>query len=312
MRQEYHEIQRCSRRSSGRIVPVRTFRHLTALTFRTTNRESDMRPSLANRHVRRIKRASVQPSFWTWPRQLETGEPIPDSQLLQPAIPDLSAQLQMTNGQTVDASIRALSKHDIVLNIPSHRDVPVRGQVVDVTVCCAKWNVVTSQMCVLHWAGIINGTPVVAGFVLNSPGVAIDQPASHKSRNHIRFPVNLPAMVAIDSDQDVKGQIVDYSLSGLRLVTEEPIELERDYTVSVNTQPSCVQLTVRPRWVLDTGAGHQMGCTLPAEQGVLLTCRFHAQPTGLPTPLRPQTTNWNGTGDGDDCNDLSDFELFVR
>ncbi|MEO2029848.1 MAG: PilZ domain-containing protein [Fuerstiella sp.] len=262
-----------------------------------------MRPSIANRNVRRTKRASLhqraslQPSFWTWPRFLEKGQSAPDLRLLQQAIPELTAELRMPNGHTVDAAICALSEHDLVLNIPSHSNVPARGQVVEVTVCCGERKVVTTQKCILHWAGIINGIPVVAGFVLDSLGDALQQWTCHDTQTDIRFPVVLPAVVAVDSDHDVMGQIVDYSLSGLRLVTEEPIELEKDFATTVRMQHSSVQLTIRPRWVLDTGEGHQIGCTMPSEQGVLLACRFHAQPTSQSPPLRPQTRNWNGAGE---------------
>ncbi len=269
-----------------------------------------MRPSIANRQVRHINRNSEQPSLWTWPRHLEKGGPKPDSRLLQPEIPKLSAQLRMSNGHTVDASICAFSDHDLVLNIPGHSSVPVRGQVVEVTVSCGERKVVTSQKCILHWAGVIYGTAVVAGFVLDSLGDAIQQWSFHDTRNDIRFPVFLPAVVAVDSDHDVMGQVVDYSLSGLRLLTEEPIELEKDFVTTVELQHSSVQLTLRPRWVLDTGAGHQIGCTMPSEQGVRLACRFHAQPNAAATPLRPQTTNWNGTADGDHVHDRFGFELF--
>ena len=265
--------------------------------------------SLANRNVRRMKRASVQPSFWTWPRHLSKGEPTPDSRLLQPEIPDLSAQIRMPNDHTVDASICAVSEHDLVLNIPSHSNVPVNGQIVEVTICCGGEKVVTPQKCVLHWAGVINETPVVAGFVLKSLGDSIKQWIPNNSRNEIRFPVNLPAVVAVDSDDDVMGQIVDYSLSGLRLLMEEPIELEKECVTTVMVQQSSVELNLQPRWVLDTGAGHQVGCTMPAEQGLLLAGRFRTQSTGPSSPLRPQTTNWNGTGNGDDSQRPFDFEL---
>jgi hypothetical protein len=164
----------------------------------------------------------------------------------------------------------------------------------------------------LHWAGVINGNPIVAGFVPDSLGDAVQQWISHDTRSDIRFPVCLPAMIAVDADHNVMAQLVDYSLSGLRLVTEEPIELEREYATTVNVPHSSFELTIRPRWVRDTGEGHQVGCTMPAEQGVLLGCRFQSQPTDdVSTPLRPQTTNWNGTGDGDDDNDPFDFERCV-
>jgi hypothetical protein len=272
-----------------------------------------MRPSIASRNVRRTKRASLQASFWTWPRYLEQGEPAPDLGLLQPAIPDLSAQLRMSNGDTVDAAICALSEHDLVLNIPSHSTVPVSGQVVEVTVCCGEWKVVTSQKCILHWAGVINGNPIVAGFVPNSLGAAIQQWISDDTRNDRRFPVLLPAVITVDDTHDVMGQIVDYSLNGLRLVTQNPIELEQDYVTTVNAGDSTFQLSIRPRWVRDTSEGHQVGCTMPEEHGVLLARRFHPQPTDVPSPLRPQTTNWQGTGDGqgDDDSDPFDFERCV-
>ncbi len=268
-----------------------------------------MIPSIANRNVRRMKRTSLQPAFWTWPRHLEKGEPTPDSRLLQAEIPNLSAQLRMPNGHTVDASVCAVSEHDLVLNIPSHSNVPVTGQIVEVTICCGGAKVMTPQKCVLHWAGVINETPVVAGFVLKSLGDAIKQWIPQNSRNEIRFPVNLPAVVAVDSHHNVMGQIVDYSLSGLRLLMEEPIELEKECVTTVMVQQSSVELTLQPRWALDAGAGHQIGCTMHAEQVLLLAVRFSTQPTSLSTPLRPQTRNWNGSANGDDGEHPFDFEL---
>lgn len=149
------------------------------------------------------------------------------------------------------------------------------GQVVEVTICCGDRKVVTPQKCILHWAGVINDNPIVAGFVPDMPVDAVQQWISGDIRNDIRFPVLLPAVIAVDDAHDVMGQIVDYSLNGLRLVTVSPIELERNYATTVNAGDSTFQLTIRPRWVRDTGEGHQIGCTMPEEHGVLLACRFH-------------------------------------
>jgi hypothetical protein len=259
-----------------------------------------MRPSIANRLVRRMKRTSLQPSLWTWPRHLTKGEPNPDSRLLQPVISELSVQLRMSNDDFVHASVYALTQHDIVLKVPSHNDVPVGGQVVEVTVCCGDWKVVSSQKCILHWAGDINGSSVVAGFVLDSFGETVRQWIPAEARNDIRFPVFLPAEITVDDDYDVTGQIVDYSLNGVRLLTKEPIELEKDYTTTVKMQHSSVKLRLRPRWVFDAGTGHQIGCTIPPEQGALLACRFHAQSPVRPTPMHPRTMNWDGHVDTDD------------
>ncbi|MEO2016866.1 MAG: PilZ domain-containing protein [Fuerstiella sp.] len=220
-----------------------------------------------------------------------------------------AAKLYLSAGGTVDASVCAVSEYDLVLNIPSHSNVPVSGQIVEVSICRRGSEVVTPQKCILHWAGVINETPVVAGFVFKSLGDAIRQWIPHNARNEIRFPVNLPAVVAVDSDHDVMGQVVDYSLSGLRLLTEEPVELDKELVTTVKVEHSSVELTLRPRWVLDTGAGHQIGCTMPAEQGILLAGRYHTQPTDLSTPLRPQTRNWNGTREEDDGARPFDFEF---
>lgn len=86
---------------------------------------------------------------------------------------------------------------------------------------------------------------------------------------------------------------MDYSLSGCRFLAEENIELDADYPMTVLMPSSTVEMTLHPRWILSTLNGYQFGCSVEAEQGVLLACRHHPTPTGFSVPLKPVTSQWD-------------------
>ena len=69
---------------------------------------------------------------------------------------------------------------------------------------------------------------MIAGFVLESPGEAEQRWTVPDIRSDIRFPVCLPATISVDAEHDIKRRIADSSFSGLRLVLEEPVEMERN------------------------------------------------------------------------------------
>ena len=259
-----------------------------------------MTQSLTSRYAEVIEQSFVPCAAWTWPRQRCTGEPTPDSRLLDRNISALRADVTLRNGVTVAAQVRAVSQHDLVLNVSDLSAIPVMGQVVEVSVQWDEWSIVKSAKAIVHWSGSVYGRGVVAMFMIESMGKAVKQWLNDNSRGEIRFPVDLPAAIEVSKDKDVFGRIVDYSLSGCRFLAEETVELDVDYPLTVLLSNSSVEVTLRPRWVLNTDAGHQMGCTFEPEQGVLLACRHHPQPTGLSCPLRPQISNWTRSGTDDE------------
>lgn len=249
--------------------------------------------SLTSRYAEVIQRSFATQVAWTWPRKLKAGEPIPDSRLTGKNISSVSARVKLQGGTTVETRIRALSQHDLVLSGADVSSIPVMGQVVDVNVCWDDSDVVTASQAIVHWSGVIAGQEVVALFTIDSLEASVARLAADEIRGEVRFPLDLPAAIEVSQGTEVFGRIADYSLSGCRFVAEQSIALDADYPLTVSLPNGSVKMTLRPRWVLNAEAGFQLGCTFAPEEGVLLACRHHPQPTGLSSPLRPQTTNWN-------------------
>lgn len=256
-----------------------------------------MSQSLASHYVEAIERSFVAAEVWNWPRKRSSGEPSPDLRLLGKNIAGPVATVTLQNGVALETRLRVASHHDLVLSGGAVTNIPVMGQVVDVVVRWDERNIVANTKAIVHWSGNIAGQNVVALFTMESLDSVAEKCANDDGRGEVRFPLNLPAAIEVSKGKDVFGQIVDYSLSGCQFVAEEPVELDVDYSLTVLMPNSSVEMALRPRWVLNSEVGFQMGCTFTPEQGVLLACRHHPLPTGLSCPLRPQTTNWTGRND---------------
>lgn len=253
-----------------------------------------MGQSLTSRYIEAVQRSFAAADTWTWPRKRKVGEPAPDARLLGRNISGPVACLTLQNGIAIETRLRAVSKHDLVLSGSAVTSIPVMGQVVDVVVRWEERNIITKTQAIVHWAGNIAGQNVVALFTIEPLELSVEELQSKDSRGEVRFPLNLPAAIEVEKGKDVFGNMVDYSLSGCQFIAEEAVELDVDYSLTVLMPNASVEMTLRPRWVLNTEAGYQMGCTFAPEQGVLLACRLHPQPTGLSCPLRPLTNNWDG------------------
>ncbi|MEZ6127003.1 MAG: PilZ domain-containing protein [Planctomycetaceae bacterium] len=256
-----------------------------------------MSQSLTRRYAEVVQRSFVPSQSWTWPRERQAGDVAPDCRLLEGSLPALTAFLTLPSGASMPAHVRSVSHHDLVMTVGDLNAIPVMGQVIDVTLLWNEWRILNSAKAILHWSGSIERQGVIAVFTIDSMGKVIEQWMNDNSRGEIRFPVNLPAVVSVGPGQDVVGRIVDYSLGGCRFLASESIDLDRDYPMTVQMPNASVRMTLHPRWSLNTEDGWQLGCTFEPEQGVLLACRHHPQPTGFSSPLRPVTSVWTSRSD---------------
>lgn len=256
-----------------------------------------MGQSLTSRYAEVIQRSFASSSAWTWPRKRKAGEPSPDSRLTGKNISGVSAQVTLPSGTVVETRIRAMAKHDLVLSGADVTSIPVMGQVIDINVRWEDTETMTTTKAIVHWSGVIAGQDVIALFTIQPIDDCVARLNTKEARGEVRFPLDMPAAIEVSKGNDVFGRIADYSLSGCRFVAEKDIELDVDYSLTVLMPNSSVEMTLRPRWVLNSEAGFQLGCTFAPEEGVLLACRHHPQPTGLSCPLRPQTTNWDRQDD---------------
>lgn len=254
-----------------------------------------MGQSLASRYAEVIQRSFATPAAWTWPRKRKAGESVPDSRLIGKNISGVTARVKLPGGTSVETRVRAMAQHDLVLSGADVSSIPVMGQVIDVDLCWDDSGVATTSQAIVHWSGIIAGQDIVALFTIESLEASVARLNTEEVRGEIRFPLDMPAAVEVSKGNDVFGRIADYSLSGCRFVAEQAIELDAEYPLTVLMPNGSVQMTLRPQWVLNAETGFQLGCTFAPEEGVLLACRHHPQPTGLSCPLRPQTTNWDQT-----------------
>lgn len=232
------------------------------------------------------------PAVWKWPQKRTANQPIPDPRLLRGQIPGLKAEIRLPNGLTVDAKVREAGQHDLVLLIDDLTRVPVQGQVVDVTLRFNDRIVCNGRKSILHWSGIISNQSVVALFTIEPLGNAVSRWKSDGERGEMRYPIDVPAVLNKSNGEEAFGRVIDYSLGGCRFHCTEAVEIGVEYESTILFQQATIDVHVTPRWVLNSDNGFQLGCTFREEQGVMMACRHHPQPTGLSSPLRPQTTNW--------------------
>lgn len=251
-----------------------------------------MNQSIKSRYVTRMEATNSTPKVWKWPQKRDADQPIPDPRLLKGVIAGLQAEISLNNGLTVDAKVRATSQHDLVLLVDDLTRVPVNGQVVDVTLRFNNRIVCNSRKSILHWSGLVNDQGVIALFTIEPMGNVVARWKSAGERGEVRFPIDAPAVLNKTNGEEAFGRIIDYSLSGCRFHCPEAVELGVEYASTVLFQQATIDVHVTPRWVLNSDNGFQLGCTFREEQGVMMACRHHPQPTGLSSPLRPQTTNW--------------------
>lgn len=257
-------------------------------------RDLVMGQSIANTYATRMEAINTTPTQWKWPQPRNRNPILPDPRLLGGSITGLKAELRLGNGTIVDADVRAVSQHDLVLVVDDAARVPVNGQVLEVSLCLNGNVLLTDRKSILHWSGLVSGDGVIALFTIEPMGVGVEKWMSTGERGEIRFPIDVPAVLQISEEVEAFGRMIDYSLSGCRFHCIDEVELGNEYKSTVLFPHSTVDVSVTPRWVLNSEGGYQLGCSFQPEQGVLMACRYHPQPSGLSSPLKPQTTNWNG------------------
>jgi hypothetical protein len=181
----------------------------------------------------------------------------------------------------------------VVLKVQDLQDTPVMGQVVEVSIADSTKMVLDSQKSILHWSGVVNKRSIIALFTINSVESALDPSLQDDARGEIRFPVEVAATIRAADGREIFGRILDYSLGGCRLISDEPLALDCEYRTTVQMPNASVDVALRPCWALKGERGYQMGCTFRSEEGVLMACRHHTQPDGLTRPMRPQLNNWD-------------------
>lgn len=251
-----------------------------------------MGPSVALHYASKVKEAQKLSETWSWPCRLRPIDTEPDERLISGHIPGLSASIEQSSGNPIEVAVRAVSSHDLVLKVHDPSLIDVRGQVVHVTLFHQADFVARQVPCVLHWRGNIDGECVIGLFSVEEM-VGVSRWQSRQARQGIRYPVDMNCLVEVAEEEFVSGTIVDYSLNGCRFVAQKDIAIDRTYTTRVLLGNSTVDVHLHPRWVQRTADGLHMGCSFNKEEGVLLACRHHAQPTGLTLDLRPATSDWN-------------------
>lgn len=259
-----------------------------------------MGPSVVSQYAQRTSRLFHRGQDWVWPRPADPIESRPDARLLRGSISELTATIRPGLGANVDASVRAITKHDLVLVTHGSSPVPVLGQVVEVSLCLDGKLVFANVQCVLHWSGTVNGEDVLGLFTVEPLGDFVNAWGSGEQRTGIRYPIDTAAAIyagdaqtADDCDEEsTNGRIVDYSLNGCRFVAEDEVSIDNEYEAHLLLGESTVEMHMTPRWIQNTDVGYQMGCSFRPEEGVLLACRHLPQTHGLTTPLKPYTRNW--------------------
>ena len=184
-----------------------------------------MGQSLASTYARKMEATNTRLQQWKWPQKRNAVQALPDPRLLNGCIAGLKAELRLENGMTVDADVRAVSQHDLVLVVEDLVKVPVNGQVLEVSLSLNGNVILTDRKCILHWSGIISGEGVVALFTIEAIGVGVQKWMSTAERGEVRFPIDVPAVLQISDGAEAFGRLIDYSLSGCRFHCIDEVEL---------------------------------------------------------------------------------------
>ncbi|MEZ6130607.1 MAG: PilZ domain-containing protein [Planctomycetaceae bacterium] len=247
-------------------------------------------------HIDGSRQLSNPSSVWTWPRNRNEGEPDPDARLLGRNIAGMKAKIACPDGTVVEARVRTISQHDVVLTIADPGSVPVEGQAVELTLLYQNWDVLPAHQAIVHWSGDVYGQHLVGLFTVEALGEVAEQWQSTETRGEVRFPILLSAAVQVSQQMELPGLIMDYSLSGCRFQAADRLELDVIYPFHVQLPHRRLDMSLRARWIQQNEAGYQMGCTFQQEQGVLLACRHHAAPGTHDEPL---TSDWDSLKDVD-------------
>lgn len=254
--------------------------------------------SLTSRYAEVVQKTFRSTDRWTWPSDRQAGDSSPDARLMNYDLANTVANITLPNGRFYRCALRAVTSNDLILTCEDETLLPLLGQAVEVSVI-TEGKELTTATTILHWCGDIYGDVVVAGFTVEALPEELKSKSDDCSRGQIRFPLDMPAVISVSPEKDVSGTIMDYSLSGCRFLAKESIDLDLDYPMTALMPASAVEMTLHPRWVLNTINGFQYGCSVEAEQGVLLACRHHPAQTGFSYPLKPVTQHWAPTDEPD-------------
>lgn len=248
--------------------------------------------SLTSRYAEVVQKTFPKTDRWTWPSERQTGDSSPDSRLMNYNVANTVANITLPDGRFYRCSLRSVTNNDLVLTCTDETLAPLLGHAVEISIIVEGKELVAATT-ILHWCGDIYGELVVAGFTVETLPELLKAKTDDSSRGQIRFPLYMPAVISTGPEKDVSGTIMDYSLSGCRFQADEPIDLDQDYPMTALMVCSAVEMTLHPRWVLNTTSGYQYGCSVESEQGVLLACRHHQAQTGFSYPLKPMTQQWS-------------------
>ena len=259
-----------------------------------------MKTAIAAELFDRNRNASPQSRPWVWPARGNSAVQ-PDSRLLSPEIPGLSARIFFPDESVVTADVRAIANHDLLLRVPDLTKVPIRGQLVTVMLCKDGDTLLDGEKAVIHWSGQINNRGVVALFTIKPNDERLKDCYTADSRGELRFPIELHTSLETNDGRTINGRIVDYSLNGCRLMCDQELALDCEYHATIQAGKSKVDVAIRPRWAMKVANEYQMGCTFRPDEGVLLATRHHqsgVQRTGEGThqseqPRGPVSHNWD-------------------
>lgn len=213
---------------------------------------------------------------WTWPRPTSDSEANPDFRLLGQNVAGVQVAVTQNDSTNVVTQVRTITQHDLVLVLNDASDLPLEGQVVEITMRWENWDILKHRSAIVHWAGDVDGQRLVALFMVEPLGEVVERWESDRNRLEVRFPSQIPGLIEAGRGRRVSGTIIDYSLSGCRFLTTELFELDVALPLHVCTASGPVQLSLRAHWALQSPAGFQVGCGFLPEQGVLLAVGHHA------------------------------------
>lgn len=204
------------------------------------------------------------------------GETV-DRRLMSGSIPNVTVHLNRKERVVARCAVRAIGSHEIVLIVGETEGDLAAGDRVTFSLCEGDAQLISEEICVIHWATTEDDTRIVALFSVRRLDLLLNHRLIDDRRTDIRYPVDLKAFVRVGRDQ-TWGRIVNYSLNGLCFASDAVLELNRSYHATVLCDGSSFDLSVDPHWIQRIADRNVIGCSLQPQHGVLFARRYLAKP----------------------------------
>ena len=192
-----------------------------------------------------------------------------DQRLQVPNVSGVTVSIELSDGSTLEAGVFALTRFDIVVCLDDSQTVP-DVQAIEFVLNGDKYSSEKTDG-LLHWKGKANGKTIIGIFAALPIARQIYEKTTGDRRSEIRYPLNVKTIVRGNQFRE-EGQVIDYSLNGIGIQLDKPIELDQRYEATIMLDGQILKLPMLCRFNARSNRGYIVGCGLRCLEGSLLVC----------------------------------------